>query len=80
MSFFSDLGSLIKEFNDIKDEFTQSVTDSVQNAIDTADDAKTSVSESVQEATDAIKSTKDDIASSVPGTKKIDIMSPEDKA
>lgn len=69
MSFLSDLGSIAKEFMDVRDEITHTVTDAATQAIAHVTEAKDDVASSVQSAVDDVAAVRDDVAEGLAGVK-----------
>lgn len=74
MSFFSDLGSIAREFNDIKDEIAKTVNDAAQDAVSAVSQAQDDLYNGVTSVSNGVDSAARSVTNI--GKKKIDIIQP----
>lgn len=73
MSFFSDLGSIAREFNQIKDDLSGTLNDTVHDASSAAGQAYGDVAASAQSLSDDVNAASQQVADAVNKVKHIDI-------
>lgn len=74
MSFFSDLGSIAREFNDIKNELTGTLSDAANDTASAAQQAYGDITSSVQSLTDDANAAQTGVADAVQGVRNIDVV------